>query len=611
MLGFFLIADLVHRGRFWTEFYSSVGIAPGALTLARADLDGNFTVFHGFTSPGELWVLWALMLAAFVGLLIGYKTRQMQLLALVLVTGMNGRLLLAENGGYTVQNLLLLWTCFLPLGDRFSLDALLASMKRRREASAAELNDRSDVLLPEQAAPVVTALGPIILLQLVAIYFFNVVHKTGPEWKDGTAVHYVLYIDRMATPIAALVRDHLPGPVIKLLTRSALAMEMAIPIALLSPIARTWARRIAVALINALHVGFGVTFVLGPFAWACCVFSTLLFSADDWDLARRAMRRESRARTVSFDLRSPGALLACRLLKRLDRFELLTFREGSPGALGLAVEDAPGTSRAGSAALADVVAALPLGPLAALPLRAPLLHNAVDALLAFLARHDISRTFGLTQRPSFTAAGPSPLRLRARHTLFTLGELFALLMFAVAVNTGMSQLWIIKKHFHVHVSGPLAPLVGKMRFMQAWFMFAPSPPRDDGTVVVDAITVDGRHVDPFSIHVEPYSLRAPDFDLLHARSLRLSQIWGEYFSGIHTLSYAPFRVAMKDYLRALPQRTGRPEDALVSGEVFWICDRNPPWGSTQSSDLEKFRLFSFDAAGEMTVTAGVVFIALR
>jgi hypothetical protein len=535
----------------------------------------------------------------------------MQLLALVLVTGMNGRLLLAENGGYSVQNLLLLWTCFLPLGDRFSLDALLASMKRRREASAAELNDRSDVLLPEQTEPLVTAVGPIILLQLATIYFFNVVHKTGREWKDGTAVHYVLYIDRIATPIVALVRDHLPGAVIKLFTRSAMVIEAALPIALLSPIARTWSRRIAIVLINLLHLIFGTTFVIGPFAWACCVFSTLLFSAEDWDLAHRAMRRKSRARTLIVATRSPGALLVCRLLKRLDSLELLTFREGSPGPLGLAVEDAHGTSSAGSAAFADVIAALPLGPCAALPLRAPLLRNIADAILAGLARRDVSRAFGLASRPSFTAPGPSPLRLRARRALFTLGELFALLMFVVAVNTGMVQLWIIKKHVRVHVPSLLAPLAGKMRFMQTWFMFAPSPPLDDGTVVVDAITVDGRHVDPFSIHVAPYSLRAPDFDLLHAHSLRLDQIWGDYFSRVHAPAYAPYRAAMKDYLRALPQRTGRPEDALVSGEVFWICDRNPPWGSTQSYDLEKFRVFSFDAAGEMTVDPIVVPGALR
>jgi hypothetical protein len=65
----------------------------------------------------------------------------------------------------------------------------------------------------------------------------------------------------------------------------------------------------------------------------------------------------------------------------------------------------------------------------------------------------------------------------------------------------MSQLWIIKKHFTSIVRLPFraALVVGKKcASMQAWSVAPPSPPRDDGTVVVDAITVDGRHVDPFS-----------------------------------------------------------------------------------------------------------------
>ena len=599
MLGFFLITDLFHRGRSWAELYSSEGVLPTTLGLSRPQSFGSFTIFLGFSSPGELSVLWALMLVTFVCLLIGYKTRRMQLLALVLVTGMNGRLLLAENGGYTVQNLLLLWTCFLPLGDRFSLDALLASMKRRREASAAELNDRSDVLLPEQQTPLVTALGPILLIQLSAIYFFNVVHKTGREWKDGTAVHYVLHVDRMATPIVALVRDHLPLPVLKFMARAALAMEASIPVALLSPMSRAWSRRLAIALINALHIGFGVTFVLGPFAWACCVFSTLLFTNEDWELAHSTMRRPSRARTVIFDRRSAGALLVCRLLKRLDCFELLTFREGKSGPLGIALENENRKKITRSAAFAGALAALPLGPIAALPLRAPLLRNAFDALFALIERRHASRDLGLSLRPSFTAPGPSPLRRRGRSGLFILGELFALLMFAVSINLAMVQLWVIKARIKVHQPELLSPLTSKMRFQQGWYMFSPGPPKDDGTIVVDAVTVDGRHVDPFSLHVEPYTLRAPDFDLTHARSLRTNQLWGDYFNRIHLPGYAGYREAMKDYLLALSQRTGHPGDALVSGEVFWVSDLSPRWGSTESYGLEKTKLFSFEATGPL------------
>jgi hypothetical protein len=117
---------------------------------------------------------------------------------------------------------------------------------------------------------------------------------------------------------------------------------------------------------------------------------------------------------------------------------------------------------------------------------------------------------------------------------------------------------------------------------------------DDGTVVVDAITVDGRHVDPFSIHVQPYTLREPNFDLLHAKSLWLNQSWGDYFNRIHLPGNTGYRDAMKEYMFKLPQRTGNPNDAIVSGDVYWVTDQNPRWNEKESYKLDKNKLFSFD-----------------
>ena len=57
-----------------------------------------------------------------------------------------------------------------------------------------------------------------------------------------------------------------------------------------------------------LHVGFGSTFVLGPFAWALCVFSTLLFTREDWEVAERTMRKPEREVVV---LRGCPRLLSC------------------------------------------------------------------------------------------------------------------------------------------------------------------------------------------------------------------------------------------------------------------------------------------------------------
>ncbi|MEP7120024.1 MAG: HTTM domain-containing protein [Byssovorax sp.] len=588
VLGVYLIFDLFHRGRSWVELYSADGVYPNVQNLWHTQ--GMFSIFDAFSSAGEVRVLWALMLVAFTCLLVGYRTKLAQVAALFFVTGMNIRLPAIENGGYVVQNLLLLWTCLLPLGDRFSLDALLASMRRRREATENELADRSALLTPDQEKPLVTALGPVLLIQLAAIYFFNVIHKTGPAWRDGTAVHYVLYVDRMATPLIARVRDHLPNWAILFMTRSAMGIELGLPFAILSPLGRVWSKRVAIVLMNALHLVFGLTFVLGPFSWALCVFSTLLFSADDWEIVSRTMRREHRARTVIFDPTSPGSMLVCRVLVRLDRFELLTFHEGEPGPLGLAILAEDDALISGTQAFVDIVSALPLGPLAALPMQAvPWLF---DLVFKAIARRSVSASLGLARAPSFTADPPSPLRRGARKLGVVVRETLILALFAGAVNQAMVELWVVNRRIKVGQPEPLRSLAHKLQLNQGWFMFSPNPVMDDGTLVVDAITVDGRHVDPFSLHVEPYTLREPSFDLLHAKSLRTNQIWGDYFNRAH--NPGAVRDAMKEYLLKLPQRTGHPEDTLVSGEVFWVTDMNPVWNSIDSYKLEKNKLFAFE-----------------
>ena len=144
LLGFLLLMDVIHRGAAWEDMYSTFGVLPTSLNLQRPQAWGAFSIFNGFSTPGELRVLWVIMAINAVCVMVGYRTKVAQMAALVLHAGMNGRVLLIENGGYVVNNLLLLWTLFLPLGDRFSIDALRASYRRRREVTAADLNDRSD-----------------------------------------------------------------------------------------------------------------------------------------------------------------------------------------------------------------------------------------------------------------------------------------------------------------------------------------------------------------------------------------------------------------------------------------------------------------------------------
>jgi hypothetical protein len=49
-----------------------------------------------------------------------------------------------------------------------------------------------------------------VCIQWATIYFFNVIHKSGVTWHDGSAVHYVLWQNRVATHLAAFLRMHEP-----------------------------------------------------------------------------------------------------------------------------------------------------------------------------------------------------------------------------------------------------------------------------------------------------------------------------------------------------------------------------------------------------------------
>lgn len=593
-LGFLLLMDLFRRTPDWLSMFSTKGVLPSQVILARPQSDG-FTFFTAFNSPGELWCLWAVGLVTYVCLLFGYKTKVAQVVALFYVSSMNGRVLLIENGGYVVQNLLLLWTCFMPLGDRFSVDALLASWRRRRERTEADLNDRTGLFDERQLAPCHSFAMTAVLLQISAVYFFNVVHKTGPAWSDGTAVHFVLYNDRMITPLLASVRDYAPFWLIQLLTRGTLAIEAGLVLLLLSPLAVVWARRGVFFGMNALHLGFGMSFTLGPFAWSCCTFSTLMIRGEDWDLCARMMRRPARARVVWYDPESGAALVACRLLKRMDRFELLTFRaaktEAEKASLAndvLAARRPDGTLSRGGRMVSELISALPLGPIVAWVPALPGLRHAIDGATRTTGRIRASKWLGLTKgatEDTLSTVGGPPSRVLSKPAS-VLRELLVLTMLAGALNQALVELWVARP-LGVPQPEPLRLLSHRMRFLQGWFMFSPNPVMDDGTIVVDAVTKDGRHIDPFTG-------KEPNFDLTNAKSLRLNQIWGDYFNRIRMQGNAHYRDAMRQYMMRLPERTQNPSDGLVSGEVYWVQDVNPPLGQIRSIRYEKVKLFTFD-----------------
>jgi hypothetical protein len=70
----------------------------------------------------------------------------------------------------------------------------------------------------------ILSLGTVAaLLQVVFLYWFGAMLKTGPMWWDGTALFYALHLDGFATPFGIYAREF-PN-LLQILTHATLQLE--------------------------------------------------------------------------------------------------------------------------------------------------------------------------------------------------------------------------------------------------------------------------------------------------------------------------------------------------------------------------------------------------
>ncbi len=607
LYGTLLCVDLIRR---WIDvrfYYTNDGILPNHFELFRPGWHNIYSVFFAFSTRGEVNVAFTLALACFVTFTLGFRTKLFHALSLLFITSLNARNLFVENGGTIVVNILGLWTLFLPLGKRFSLDAVAASMRARNEVDAAELNDRAE---PAPALePAVSLAVFALLLQWSVIYFFNFVHKSGVGWRNHTAIYWFLEQNRIVTWFGVWCRTHLPLAVFKVMTAGALLTEASLAFVMLIPFSRENMRRIGLLLALGLHGSIAAMSRLGPFSYVMVIQFIIHLSATDFAFVSRWFARPARARTVIYDADCGICLWLCRLLKRLDPFERLHFiandefekipeavaREELERTLVVLLPD--GTQAREERAVFEVARALPFGIVPFFWLAVPGLSALGNALYRRIApnRSRISAWFGLAQCgvPSAVRRGVVALPA-ARHTFrgdwasaFVVPReaTVALLMIVLGVEVCVDNPYVSRR-FHVSRPEWMETLVETPRIFQGWGMFAPEPPYEDGHMVVDGRTMDGRKLDPFTG-------REPFFDPYSATGWGDDQLWCDYTNHIRWSNNAPNRQHLRDYLEHVHEYTHRPQDQLAAFDVWWVQNKSPEPGQTRGQPLPPERLISF------------------
>lgn len=586
-----LLWDLLRRVPDLAVWYTNEGLLPNHTQLWRPAAEYVFSLF--FLASHRWEAAFGFLLCGFVYLclLVGWKTRIFQVLALVAVVSLHSRSVILENGGDVVMNLLALWSAFLPLGQRWSVDALRASLRRTREVRAEDLGSHraqdADLNRPARSLAVLA-----ILLQLAVIYFFNTVHKNGPAWKDGSVVHWALHQDRIVTTLGAAVRDGFPLWLSQFLTYAVLIAEGAAAFLILSPFVRLHFRRIAIVALPLMHVGFALFLNVGLFTPTMCSFFFFLLSAEDFEAFGRWWQRRLRERTIYFDASCGICFQTARVLARLDRFGKLRFvpntdvgrlPEGvTPEVVEktIVVADPDGRLRYRSDAFAAIFRSIPMGFLVFVPLALlrPLSDRVYDAVARNRQRISVALGLAACGLPTEASAAPAPeskppLLESLRQLRIGLRESLVLLFMLATGSQVLVENRAIPRFLKFPQPELFRALVQYGRFFQGWSMFAPNPPTTNGLVVVDARTVDGRRIDPLN-----YAATGWTGEPWEASPGRLGQdqFWCDYVARIERNRH--MHHILEAWIRRHHVRTGRPEDRIVAFDVYWLEHATPPPG---------------------------------
>ncbi|MFW6321502.1 MAG: HTTM domain-containing protein [Halohasta sp.] len=263
-LGLTLLIDLVHRAGSMELFYTDSGMYPVAAYEATYD---QYTGLSLHALSGDLWLQQLLFVVAAlfaIAYMLGYRTRLVGFVSLVLLLSLQARNPAVLNGGDRLLRVLLIVAQVAPLGERWSVDAL-----RRGRA-------RSTVASFGTAA---------LLIQPLLVFSSNAILKhEGETWYAGEALDIAFHNDVMTI----LVGNHLAEfpALLTVLNYAWVSLLAGSVLFLFVPTGRL--RALAALAYMGAFAGMLVTMTIGVFPLALIVSVTPYLTAPFWDaIARR------------------------------------------------------------------------------------------------------------------------------------------------------------------------------------------------------------------------------------------------------------------------------------------------------------------------------------
>lgn len=222
---------------------------------------------------GDLAVVRLLLLlhaGAAAAWLVGWRTRWANLALLVLAWSVQARNPLTNTGGDVLIRNLLAWCCLLPMGARWSVDAV----RLQRGGAGCLAGNRGS-----ESWYSLATVG--LILQLVVMYFCAGLIKCNRDWFSGEALAYCLQLELYLKPPGQWLQA-IPA-ILPLITWGTLVMELAAPLFLLTPWRTVSCRMVMLGCYWAFHFGIGLVYSIGIFSLAASTSWLMLLPGQFWD----------------------------------------------------------------------------------------------------------------------------------------------------------------------------------------------------------------------------------------------------------------------------------------------------------------------------------------
>lgn len=262
-LGAVLLIDLITRARYLRTFYTDAGVYPRTVLAASTSEQAVLSV-HALSGAAWFQGLLFVVAGAFALLLVvGYRTRLVGAVSLLLLFSLQLRNPAVLNGGDRLLRVLLFVALLTPLGERWSVDAL-----RRGEARTT----------------VVGAATAALLVQPVAVFTSNAMLKhRGETWYAGEALAVAFANDAMTVGLG----NHLGAYPTLLVTLNWAWVILLAGSALFLLATDGWLRGLAVFAYLGAFAGMATTMGVGLFPLVLAAAVLPFLTAPVWNTATR------------------------------------------------------------------------------------------------------------------------------------------------------------------------------------------------------------------------------------------------------------------------------------------------------------------------------------